>query len=129
MSFLNIGKNYNLKTSKIYSCQVFFINKNSIVPDSSLSSFSLRYSDEEIDVKVETCRQRLLKDLELRLANGKEEVLMEAKEREMLKMEEAFGIRKGTVEGSAFKFDSEIQKKERHERITQEEKARRYRPY
>ena len=129
MSFLNIGKNYNLKTSKIYSCQVFFINKNSIVPDSSLSSFSLRYSDEEIDVKVETCRQRLLKDLELRLANGKEEVLMEAKEREMLKMEEAFGIRKGTVEGSAFKFDSEKQKKERHERITQEEKARRYRPY
>ena len=54
---------------------------------------------------------------------------MEAKEREMLKMKEAFGIKSGTMEGSAFKFESEKQKQEKLERIAQDEKARRYRPY
>jgi hypothetical protein len=70
-----------------------------------------------------------LKDLEIRLANSKEEVLMEAKEREMLKMKDAFGIKRGSEEGSAFNFESEKQRQERQERIAQEEKSRRYRPY
>lgn len=91
--------------------------------------FYFRYSIEEIDEKVQKRREKLLKDLETRLMNDKEEVLLEAKEREMLKMEEAFGIKKGTEEGSAFKFESDKQKQERQERISQEEKSRRYRPY
>lgn len=88
-----------------------------------------RYSSEEVDEKVLKRREKLTKELETRLANSKDEVLMEAKEKEMLKMEKAFGIKKGAEEGSAFKFDGEKQKQERLERISQEEKARRYRPY
>lgn len=88
-----------------------------------------RYSSEEIDEKVKKRREKLTKDLETRLASSKEEVLMEAKEKEMLKMEKAFGIKKGAEEGSAFKFESERQRQERQERIEQEDKARRYRPY
>lgn len=91
--------------------------------------FIFRYSSEEIDEKVQKRREKLLKDLENQLADSKDEVLLEAKEREMKKMEKAFGIKKGTEEGSAFKFDSEKQKRERQERIAQEESARRYRPY
>lgn len=70
-----------------------------------------------------------MKDLEARLERGKEEVLMETKEKELLKMKEAFGIKKEAKEGSAFNFESEKQKQERQERIAQDEKARRYRPY
>ena len=70
-----------------------------------------------------------MKDLEKRLNSSKEEVLMESKEREMIKMKEAFGIKKGTKEGSSFNFESDKQKKERQERISQDEKSRRYRPY
>lgn len=91
--------------------------------------FLCRYSPEEIDEKVKSRRSKLLKALETRLESGKEEVLMEAKEREMLKMKEAFGIKRGAEEGSAFKFESEKQKKEKMERIAQDEKSRRYRPY
>ena len=54
---------------------------------------------------------------------------MEAKEREMLKMKEAFGIKKGAEEGRAFNFESEKQRQERQERMAQDEKSRRYRPY
>lgn len=70
-----------------------------------------------------------MKDLEIMLENSKEEVLMEVKEREMLKMKKAFGIKKGSEEGRAFNFESEKQRQERQERMTQEEKSRRYRPY
>lgn len=70
-----------------------------------------------------------MKDLETRLERGKEEVLMETKEKEMLKMKEAFGIKKGSKEGSSFNFQSDKQKQERQERIAEDEKARRYRPY
>ena len=88
-----------------------------------------RYTPEEIDEKVKEKREKLFKDLEIRLENSKEEVLMEVKEREMLKMKEAFGIKKGSEEGRAFNFESEKQRKERQERMAQEEKTRRYRPY
>lgn len=52
---------------------------------------------------------------------------MEAKEREMIKMKDAFGIRDGAEEGQAFRFESEKQRRERLERIAQEEQARRTR--
>ena len=94
-----------------------------------LLHFNCRYTPEEIDEKVKSRRERLLKELEARLESGKEEVLMEAKDREMLKMKEAFGIKSGAEEGSAFKFESEKQRKEKMERIAQDEKSRRYRPY
>lgn len=70
-----------------------------------------------------------MKDLERSIERGKDEVLLEEKEKEMIKMKEAFGIKKGSTEGSAFNFENDKQKRERQERIAQDEKARRYRPY
>lgn len=56
---------------------------------------------------------------------------MEVKEREMIKISKAFGIRNGKdrQEGAGFNFESEKQRKEKLERKSEAEKARRYRPY
>jgi hypothetical protein len=92
--------------------------------------FIVRYSKDEISEKVKERREKLTKDMEKQILRGKEEFLLEAKDREMNKMKEAFGIKGGDYEeGRAFNFENEKQRQERQERIAQEEKARRYRPY
>ena len=63
------------------------------------------------------------------MASMKEDVLMEAKEKEMHRMKDAFGIKDDFREGRAFNFETEKKKQERMERIAQEERARRFRPY
>jgi hypothetical protein len=79
--------------------------------------FVCRYSEEEIEKMVQERREKLLADLDRKLSGMKEDVLLEAKEREMKKMKSAFGIEDGAEEGRVFKkFESEKQRQLRLER-------------
>lgn len=76
-----------------------------------------RYSEEEVQELVQKRREELLADLDRKLESMKEEVLVEAKEREMKKMKSAFGIEDDAEEGRVFKkFENEKQRQLRLER-------------
>lgn len=79
-----------------------------------------KYTDEEITEMVNERRKKLLADLDRKLEAMKDDVLLEAKEREMKKMKTAFGIEDGAEEGRVFKkFESEKQRQLRLEREQQ----------
>jgi hypothetical protein len=63
------------------------------------------------------------------LVRNKEEILKEIKEAEMDRLKSAFGIKKGMVEGDAFKFESEVERQERLARYAEEERLERRRQY
>lgn len=68
-------------------------------------------------------RAELTAKLEERLANMKDSVLVERKEKEMSRLKDAFGIKDDFVEGRGFNFETEVQKQDRLARIAEEEKA------
>lgn len=82
-----------------------------------------RLEEEEIERQVKRLKAELTAKLEERLANTKDEVLMERKEREMLRLKDAFGIKSDHKEGHGFRFETERQKEERMTRIDEEERA------
>jgi hypothetical protein len=52
-------------------------------------------------------------------------VLREEKETEMNRIKDAFGIKEGSVEGDAFKFESEKQRQEKLARYAEEDRLER----
>lgn len=56
------------------------------------------------------------------LRRNRHDVLTEEKETEMLRIRDAFGIKKGSVEGQAFKFESEKDKQDRLARLVEDER-------
>lgn len=88
-----------------------------------------KYTEEELEEKVQQKRQVLLKRLEEEARAKKDDVVLVEKEREMIKMKEAFGIRKDFEEGRGFRFDTEKQRQQKLERQAAEEKNHRFKPY
>lgn len=70
-----------------------------------------------------------MKDLQRKLEQSKEEILVEAKEKEMKKMKAAFGIKRDAEEGEAFNFESEKSRDEKYKKDPRDSKSSRYRPY
>lgn len=56
------------------------------------------------------------------LRRNRHDVLTEEKETEMLRIRDAFGIKKDSVEGQAFKFESEKDKQDRLARLVEDER-------
>lgn len=99
-----------LEVQKYYPCHIEIISN------------IVRLDEAEIEKRVKRLRAELQAQLAERLANTKEDVLMEKKEREMSRLKSAFGIGDDFKEGRGFNFETERERQERLARVAEEER-------
>lgn len=84
------------------------------------------HDGEEVESLVGKLREKLLRRLEERVERMQDGAVKQAKDKEMERMRDAFGIKEEQPEGQAFKFETD---KQRQERVAKAEEERRREAY
>lgn len=84
------------------------------------------HDKDEMESLIAKLREKLLRRLEERVERMQDGAVKQAKDKEMERMRDAFGIKEEQPEGQAFKFETD---KQRQERIAKAEDERRHEAY